>query len=112
MGLLLLLPLSAIAEEPQIENDEVITYWASKPIQCSTPEEVAKLAAKYGESPTIILDGSTGFPNGMITASKFVIAYNPKSETWTLIEFSGEDQACILGSGKGNISFGKKGTTT
>ena len=42
----------------------------------------------------------------MRTPSRFVISLNPETETWTLIEFVSEDQACVLGSGKGNIALG------
>jgi hypothetical protein len=38
---------------------------------------------------------------------------NPETETWTLLEFVNDAQACVLGSGKGNVSLGKKrGTST
>ena len=111
MGVLLLLPLSALAQETE-EPKEPSVYWASKPVECSTPIEIAALMAKFGEIPAIILDGQAGMDNGMVSASKFVISINPKTETWTLLEFSGTEQACILGSGKGNISFGKRGITT
>lgn len=107
MGALLLLPLSASAEE-----ETPMSYWASKPVQCSTPDVVIDMVSKYGEMPSIIMEGQAAFPNGMLTESRFVLAYNTETETWTLIEFSGGDQACIIGSGKGNISFGQSGTRT
>ena len=109
MGVLLLLPFSAIAQEQQPPT----TYWASKPIQCSNMQTLIDMVSKYGETPTIIMDGETGFPNGMRSPSKFVISLNPTTETWTLIEFVSDDQACVLGSGQGNIALGKKkGTST
>ena len=111
MGVLLLLPLSALSQETE-QTEKPSVYWAAKPVECSTPIEIAALMAKFGEIPTIILDGQAGMDNGMVSPSKFVISVNPKTETWTLLEFSGTEQACILGSGTGNISFGKKGITT
>lgn len=105
--LLLLLPLSATAQETEAPN-----YWASKPIQCSTPDKVVELMKKYGEVPTIIFEGTTGLPNGTETPSRFVLAMNPQTETWTLLEFTGPTQACILGAGKGNVSLGKQGIST
>lgn len=120
MGALFLLPLSAMADgheqqvEPPQKPDVPFTYWANKPIQCSNMETVIAMVRDYGEVPTIIMDGQTGFPNGLTTPSKFVISLNPETETWTLIEFVSDEQACVLGSGKGNIALGKKqqGTST
>jgi len=108
MGVLLLLPLSALAQDNQTEPEGPSTYWASKPIQCSTPDEVVELMKKYGEVPTIIFEGSTAMPSGNQSSSRFVLAMNPKTETWTLLEFTGPTQACILGAGKGSVSLGKK----
>ena len=108
MGALLLLPLSAFAQE----NSDVPIYWASKPIQCSTPEKVVELMKKYGEVPTIIFEGNTGSPDGSQTPSRFVIATNPKTKTWTLLEFTGPTQGCILGSGQGEFNIGQSGTAT
>ena len=99
----------AIAEEKKQEPQEPqmpYTYWATKPIQCSTVQELVEMTKKYGEVPTIVMDGETGFPNGMTSPSRFVISMNPKTETWTLIEFVNNDQACVLGSGQGNIALG------
>jgi len=92
-------------EEPQ-EPQMPYTYWASKPIQCSSMDDLVAMTKRYGEVPTIVMDGETAFPNGMRTPSRFVISLNPETETWTLIEFVSEDQACVLGSGKGNIALG------
>ena len=108
MGVLLLLPLSLAAQE----DVPTLNYWASKPIECATPEKIVDLMRQYGEVPTIILEGTTAMPSGNVSPSKFVIAMNPVSETWTLLEFTGPTQACILGAGKGNVSLGKKNELT
>ena len=110
IGVLLLLPFSAYAQDsvlPESKPQMPTTYWAQKPIQCSNMETLVNMVSKYGEVPTIIMDGQTGFPNGVSTPSKFVIAMNPETETWTLIEFVSDEQACVLGSGEGNIALGK-----
>ena len=81
---------AAVAQEKQEQLQEPqmpLTYWASKPIQCSTIEDLVEMTKRYGEVPTIVMDGETAFPNGMRTPSRFVISMNPKTETWTLIEF-------------------------
>ena len=101
---------AAIAEEKNQEPQEPqapYTYWASKPIQCSSMEDLVEMTKKYGEVPTIIMDGETSFPNGMRTPSRFIISMNPETETWTLIEFVSSTQACVLGSGQGSIALGK-----
>ena len=110
MGVLLLLPFSAYAQDPLLPESKPqmpTTYWAQKPVQCSNMETLIEMTKKYGEVPTIIMDGQTGFPNGVTTPSKFVISLNPKTETWTLIEFVSDEQGCVLGSGQGNIALGK-----
>ncbi len=96
----------AIAEEKKEEPQVPYTYWASKPIQCSSMEDLVEMTKKYGEVPTIVMDGETAFPNGMRTPSRFIISMNPETETWTLIEFVSDTQACVLGSGQGSIALG------
>jgi hypothetical protein len=103
----LLFSSTAFAEEKKQEPQVPYTYWASKPIQCSSMEDLVEMTKKYGEVPTIVMDGETAFPNGMKTASRFVISMNPETETWTLIEFVSDSQACVLGSGQGNIALGR-----
>ena len=101
---------TAFAEEKKQEPQEPqlpYTYWASKPIQCSSMEDLVEMTKKYGEVPTIVMDGETAFPNGMRTPSRFVISMNPETETWTLIEFVSDSQACVLGSGQGKIALGR-----
>mgnify|MGYP006226371791 CR=1 FL=1 len=111
----------AYAEDPLIveeENKETNTqdqldekgifYWASKPIQCSGSSAVIGQMKKHGEVPTIWMNGMTGLPNGVFSPSKFVITMNVNVTpvTWTLIEFiDGQNQACILGFGKGDINI-------
>ena len=110
--LVLLSSGAAIAEEKDAQTElekQGMFYWAQKPAQCSSSEAVVEQMKKHGETPTVWMEGITGFPNGSFNESKFVIAVNPKANpvTWTLIEFvdSGK-QACILGFGQGMINIG------
>ena len=102
----------AIAQDNETEGGkDGFAYWASKPIQCSDSGKLIGMMTQFGETPYIVMEGHTGLPNGSQSPSKFVLAVNPKSQTWTLTEFVGEDdeQACILGAGKGNITVNKVG---
>ena len=111
----------AYAEDPLIQEEnnkqpntqeqleeQGLFYWASKPIQCSGSTAVIEQMKKHGELPTIWMNGMTGLPNGVFSPSKFVITMNVNVTpvTWTLIEFiEGQNQACILGFGKGDINM-------
>lgn len=88
-------------------------YWATKPIQCSTQEELIDMAKGLGELPTVIFEGSTIGATGQASPSKFVISTNEKTKTWTLMEFpDGGKQGCILGSGTGEIKIQEHGIKT
>jgi len=116
IALLTLLPVSAIAqsESPlnEPDTDRPVTYWASKPVQCSSVSEMIKLVTKYGEVPNIRFKGTVGTPAGSPTESQFVIAMNKEKKTWTLIEFTGGDQACIIAVGEGDIIIPQEGIKT
>ena len=104
---------SAIAQEDDAQKkleEQGMFYWAQKPAQCSSMENMVELMKKHGENPTVWMEGITGFPNGQVNNSKFVIAINANANpvTWTLLEFvNGGEQACILGFGKGSINIGQ-----
>ena len=100
---------SAIAQDPELPKSKPqmpTTYWAQKPVQCSNMETLIEMTKKYGEVPTIIMDDQTGFPNGITTPSKFVIALNPTTETWTLIEFVSDEQSSCFGFWKRKYCIG------
>ena len=90
-------------------------YWTEKPTICALPEEVMSIAASRGEFPTIVLDGMFVLPGDVpnLVPSKWVIATNEETGTWTLLEFpKGSNIACIIGRGEGHIELLTKGTST
>jgi hypothetical protein len=76
-------------------------YWASKPVQCGTAQELIDMTLGFGEVPVLKLEGTTMNTTGAITASKIVLAWNKEKNTWTLMEFPRPDMGCILSTGKG-----------
>ena len=94
---LMLVPFSVFAQE-QVEAPQV--FWAMKPIQCGHPDEIIKIPESYGEKPMITGTGLALNPNGTGVPVKIVFGVNTETGTWTLIEINGENQACVLGSGK------------
>ena len=89
--LLTLIPLSVNAEP----------YWAQKPVQCSTREEAIAYAARFDEVPVVVLSGLVMSQNGVGYNAQYILAGNEETQTWTLIEMSTEEQACVLAQGKG-----------
>ena len=87
----LLLPLDAIAQP----------YWAQKPVQCGTHEEIINITKRFGEIPFLILDKGLSMNNtGQFVKTRLVVAHNQETGSWTLIEFPvGQAVACILSSG-------------
>lgn len=100
--------LSLLVLIPSVAN---ASFWASKPVQCGTHDEVIAVVSKYGEVPVVTFDGVVGMPSGSTASARFVISINDVSKSWTLLEFT-EEQGCILGSGKGEISFPIAGIKT
>lgn len=94
-------------------NGNAAPVWAQKPVQCATPLEVLDLVRGYGEVPFIYFEGATSRPDaGAPLPSTFLITFNKDEKTWTLIEIPHEDQACILGAGRGEINFPNNGIKT
>lgn len=107
-GMFLLASSAAQSQEPNLG------YWASKPIQCTTAAQMVPMMKRFGENPLIYMDGKVKMPDGTESTVKIVLAQNPKTHTWTLLEFTeakpGEEtdpneQVCILAYGKGMINF-------
>lgn len=68
------------------------------PVSCWPSNEVfAAIRNKYDET---ILWTST---SGQNTVTQLALTGNPRTRTWTLVEFTAE-QACVLGSGRGYIA--------
>jgi len=81
-------------------------YWASKPVQCGSTEEIIAMSRAYGQQPSVIFEGVSILPNGHGQKSKFIIATNERKGTWTLFEFPhGSDMGCVLGSGSEHVTL-------
>lgn len=109
IALLLLMPFSTLAQETEIKPPQV--FWAQKPVQCGDPADIIKIPEQYGEKPMITGDGLAVLPNGSGIPIRIIFGVNTKTGTWTLIELNGENQACVLGSGK-NLTLIKPDTNT
>ena len=79
-------------------------YWATKPVQCGTLQDIVESSKIYGEQPSVVFEGQAINEKGDKTTTKFIIATNEETETWTLIEFpAGSEIGCILGKGTGLV---------
>lgn len=76
-------------------------YWAQKPVQCGTQDELVAMAVKFGETPKLVFKGLAMGPNGVGYNAQYVLATNDEERTWTLFEMVSEDMSCIIGAGKG-----------
>ena len=82
--ILILTSLVASAQSKLIEID--------KPVTCSDPKTVIEtLSDQYQEQP---------FWSGRGTESKYVLLVNPKTSTWSIVEYN-DKLACVVGTGKG-----------
>lgn len=95
-SILVCMPIVAFAET--VEAPQV--FWAQKPVQCGDPADIIKIPEAYDEKPMITGDGLAVLPNGSGIPIKIIFGVNTETGTWTLIELNGENQACVLGSGK------------
>jgi len=67
------------------------TVQLDKPVTCSTLKTVVEqLKGIYGEEPNW-----TGFGH----SSKYMMFVNPKTQSWTLVEYT-DTIACIIGTGE------------
>ena len=63
----------------------------TKPVTCSTLKAVVEqLSGIYGEEPHW---------NGLGNGSKYIMFVNPKTQEWTLVEYT-DTIACIIGTGE------------
>ena len=72
------------------------SFELEKPVICSSTAVVFQaLFEQAGEQPIWLGFGTNG------DTSKTTILANPKTKTWTIVQFD-KDNACVLGSGIGN----------
>ena len=82
------------------------TGWVMKPAQCGNADVVIESLKSSGEDPFIWMDGRSMAVEGIFLNTRFVLAMNTKTLTWTLLEFTKDNKfACVLGSGKGTINM-------
>ena len=73
-----------------------------KTVTCSTLKNVVEqLSGIYKEEPNW---------NGVGEYSKYIMFVNPKTQAWTLVEYSDNGVACIIGTGEKStlLKFGEK----
>lgn len=87
-------------EEPKQEAPPPEVYWARKPIQCGTLNDVISIVKNFGELPLLTAEGITFDNDGSASNNKIIFGGNKKTGSWTIIEVNSPNQACILGSGK------------
>ena len=98
LPILFLFPLLSFAQETD-KSETPQVYWASKPIQCGTPDEIIKIAKQYGEDPFVSGKGMSVGGDGQYTEVHIIMGVNPKTGTFTIIEITSPSQACIIASG-------------
>ncbi len=82
------------------------TGWVMKPAQCGNADVVIESLKSAGEDPFIWMDGRSVSVEGIFLNTRFVVAMNTKTLSWTLLEFTKNNKfACILGSGQGTINM-------
>jgi hypothetical protein len=68
-------------------------YENSKPVVCSDVKTIIEgLSDQYNEQP---------FWNGIGEDTKYILLVNPKTMTWSMVEYNNKI-ACIIGTGKGS----------
>ena len=75
------------------------TYNSEKPVICGTVDKIIELVKKQGEEPFIKGDGISMQSDGTFLNSSYIIGFNEKTGSWTLIELLSHGHACILGNG-------------
>ena len=75
------------------------TYRSQKPVICGTEDEIIELVKEQGEEPFLKGEGLSMQENGTYLNSSYIIGFNQKTGSWTLIELLSHVHACILGNG-------------
>tara|TARA_B100001564_G_C20346210_1_gene536840 strand:- start:69 stop:386 length:318 start_codon:yes stop_codon:yes gene_type:complete len=81
------------------------TYFSKKPVICGTTEEIIEQVKKHGELPFLRGNGVSMKEDGSYAISSYIMGFNQKTGTFTLIEVLATGTACILGNGKGLEMF-------
>ena len=74
-------------------------YRSEKPVICGTVDEIIELVKEQGEEPFLKGEGISMQENGTYLNSSYIIGFNQKTGSWTLIELLSHGHACILGNG-------------
>ena len=105
---LFMVPVIAMADTNN-NISKVPGQYRSKIVVCNLQDEIIKVMEEYGEHPWIHVDGGSFIQNKVFLPGRYVISINPKTQTWSLLEFytsqAGEKMACMLGFGKGPVTM-------
>ena len=94
LAFLFCLSSSVVNAQPAVQLD--------KPVTCSTLKTVVEqLSGIYKEEPHW---------NGAGAYTKYIMFVNPTTQSWTLVEYSDNGMACIIGTGEKStlLKFGAK----
>jgi hypothetical protein len=94
LAFLFCLSSSIVNAQPAVQLDKTVT--------CSTLKMVVEqLSGIYKEEPHW---------NGVGAYSKYIMFVNPNTQAWTLVEYSDNGMACIIGTGEKStlLKFGAK----
>ena len=74
-------------------------YRSEKPVIFGKVDDIIELVKKQGEEPFLKGEGVSMQENGTFQNSSYIIGFNQKTGSWTLIELLAHGHACILGNG-------------
>ena len=74
--------------------------WFRKPVQCGTHEQVLKGMQNVPVYPLMEMTGNVKMET-QVLATPIVMYYNPETQFWSIIEYQGNGNACVIGLGEG-----------
>ena len=80
-------------------------YYSSKPVVCGPVKDIIDTSKGFGERPLVKGEGTTMQTNGTLAPSQYVIGFNKKTGSWTLIEILATGHACVLGTGTSLVLY-------
>ena len=96
--LLFVLTTNAYAEH---EGNEKQTYNSQKPVTCMTPSEMLTIVEKFSEVPYLRGQGLAAAIDGrQWIKTQVVVAINPETKTFTVVEFINQNLACVIAGGE------------